>query len=80
MVFYPEDAQGKLEEAWHGEKILRDVPDAMLSPTLLDRGTVYWVDELVQRTGGRWFLPTRWFTSHGAPMAFGYDVLNSAVR
>ncbi|KAF7980223.1 hypothetical protein HWV62_39337 [Athelia sp. TMB] len=76
MVFYPEDAEGKLTEAWHGDKLLRDVPDNMMSPTLRHGQKIYWVDELVQRSSGRWFLPKRWFTRRGALMAWGYDVVN----
>lgn len=79
MVFYPDDTEGKLREAWHGDKILKDIPHHMLSPTLRHRGVIYWVDELVQCSGGRFFLPKRWFTRNGAPMAFGYDILDSEV-
>lgn len=37
MVFYPNDTEGKLREAWHGDKILKDIPHHMLSPTLRHR-------------------------------------------
>ncbi|KZP32812.1 hypothetical protein FIBSPDRAFT_657822, partial [Athelia psychrophila] len=41
MVFYPEDGEGRLSEVWHGEKMLGDVPDGLLSPTLCHKGQVY---------------------------------------
>jgi hypothetical protein len=34
MVFYPEDAKGKLGEVWHGTKMLNDIPDHILSPMI----------------------------------------------
>lgn len=80
MTLYPEDGEGKLSEAWHGDKMLRDIPDHLLSPTLRHAGKVYWVDELVKRTEDRWFLPKRWIIRRGAPMAVGHHALSSVVR
>lgn len=34
MVFYPEDTGNKLGEVWHGDKLLCDIPDHLLSPTV----------------------------------------------
>lgn len=79
MVFYPEDGEGKLQEVWHGEKMLRDVPDDVLTPTLRFNGTIYWVDELVKRSKNRWFIPKRWITHRGRPHAVGYHVIESEV-
>lgn len=79
MVFYPEDGEGRLGEVWHGEKMLRDVPDRLLSPTLRYKNQVYWVDELVRRTGGQFFIPKRWITRHGNPYAVGYHAKHSEV-
>lgn len=80
MVFYPEDSEGQLREVWHGEKMLHDVPDHILTPTLCFKNTIYWVDELVKRSGNRWFIPKRWITRRGRPHAVGYHVRESEVR
>lgn len=79
MVFYPEDGEGRLGEVWHGEKMLRDVPDHLLSPTLRYKGTIYWVDELVKRVDHQWFIPKRWITRNGHPYAVGYHVHSTEV-
>ncbi|KAF7982629.1 hypothetical protein HWV62_27053 [Athelia sp. TMB] len=74
MVFYPEDGEGRMGEVWHGDKMLHDVPDSMLSPTYKHDGTIYWVDELVKRSEGLWFIPKRWITRNGLPFAVGHHV------
>ncbi|KAJ6533954.1 hypothetical protein B0H10DRAFT_1859497, partial [Mycena sp. CBHHK59/15] len=42
MALYPEDAGNKLGEVWHGDKMLRDIPDHLLSPTVRHNG-VCWI-------------------------------------
>lgn len=79
MVFYPEDGEGRLGEVWHGDKMLRDIPDALLSPTLRHNKHIYWVDELVKCAGGQWFIPKRWITRQGRPYAVGFEVHPSEV-
>ncbi|KAJ7820162.1 hypothetical protein B0H14DRAFT_2600146 [Mycena olivaceomarginata] len=74
--FYPEDAGNKLGEVWHGEKMMRDTPDHLLSPNIRHNGKMYYVNELVQRTDGSWFLPKRWVTRNNGKvmLASGYNV------
>ena len=78
MVFYP-DASGKLGEVWHGSKMMRDMPDHLLTPTVKQSGKIFYINELVKRTGDRWFLPTRWFTRNGDMWAMGHRVNESPV-
>jgi hypothetical protein len=79
MSFYPEDAGNKLGEVWHGEKMMRDTPDHLLSPNIRHNGKMYYVNELVQRTDGSWFLPKRWVTRNNGKvmLASGYNVKES---
>ncbi|KAJ6622345.1 hypothetical protein B0H10DRAFT_2342221 [Mycena sp. CBHHK59/15] len=70
MVLYPEDAGNKLGEVWHGDKMLRDIPDHLLSPTIRHNGVIYYVNELVKCTEGRWFLPKRWLTRNSGKVMF----------
>ncbi|KAJ6458275.1 hypothetical protein C8R45DRAFT_1221656 [Mycena sanguinolenta] len=76
MALYPDDSGNKLEEVWNGDKMLRDVPDHLLSPTIRNNGVIYYVNELVQCFDGSWFLPKRWLTrDHGKVMlASGFHV------
>jgi hypothetical protein len=60
MVFYPEDAKGKLGEVWHSTKMLNDVPDHILSPMIQHNGCAYYVGELVKCKNNCWFLPKHW--------------------
>ncbi|KAF8181413.1 hypothetical protein K438DRAFT_2169421, partial [Mycena galopus ATCC 62051] len=81
MIFYPEDAGDKLGQVWQGDKMLRDIPDHLLSPTIRHRGEIYYVNELVKRTENRWFLPKRWLTKNGgrAMFASGHHVTDTEV-
>jgi hypothetical protein len=78
MVFYP-DASGKLSEVWHGAKMMRDMPNHLLTLTVKQSGMIFYINELVKRTGDRWFLPTRWFTRNGEMWAMGHRVDESPV-
>lgn len=79
MVFYPEDGQGRLAEVWHGNKMLHNVPDALLLPTLRHNQKIYWVNKLVKRADGLWFIPKRWITRNGHPFAVGHHVRSTEV-
>lgn len=80
MVFYPEDGGNKMGQVWNGDKMLRDIPDHLLSPTIRHQGVIYYVNELVKRSENRWFLPKRWLTRSGNVMlASGYHVKDSDV-
>ncbi|KAJ6459384.1 hypothetical protein C8R47DRAFT_1244262, partial [Mycena vitilis] len=80
MILYPEDAGNKLGEVWHGDKMLRDLPDHLLSATVQHNGVVYYVNELVQCYDGSWFLPKRWLTRNGGKvmLASGFNVTELA--
>ncbi|KAJ6632325.1 hypothetical protein B0H10DRAFT_2159621 [Mycena sp. CBHHK59/15] len=79
MTLYPEDRGNKLGEVWHGDKMLRDIPDHLLSPTIRHNGTIYYVNELVKCSDGSWFLPKRWLTRSGSKGMFasGFNVTES---
>ncbi|KAJ6629052.1 hypothetical protein B0H10DRAFT_2160563 [Mycena sp. CBHHK59/15] len=82
MALYLEDTGNKLGEVWHGDKMLRDIPDHLLSPTIRHKGVIYYVNELVKCTEGRWFVPKCWLTRNSGKMmlASGYHVSESDVR
>ncbi|KAJ6626753.1 hypothetical protein B0H10DRAFT_1633057, partial [Mycena sp. CBHHK59/15] len=61
MSLYPEDTGKKLGEVWHGDKMLRDIPDHLESiGAWFNPQPIYFVNELVQCMDGSWFLPMRW--------------------
>ncbi|KAG9088370.1 hypothetical protein FRC07_012597, partial [Ceratobasidium sp. 392] len=64
MCFYPHYNPGEMSQTWHGSKMIKDVPDHLLSPTMRFDGHIYYVDELVQRRNGDYFIPKRWIL-HG---------------
>ncbi|KAJ6621770.1 hypothetical protein B0H10DRAFT_1945050 [Mycena sp. CBHHK59/15] len=81
MTLYPEDGGNKLGEVWHGDKMLRDIPDHLLSLTVRYNGVIYYVNELV-KLEGRWFLPKRWLTRNSGKvmLASGHHVTNSDLQ
>ena|ERR1700736_5276879 len=80
MVFYPEDAKGSLGEVWHSTKMLRDVPDHILTPMIHHNGSTYYVGELVKCTSSCWLLSKCWVPHNGAMHALGYRVINTVVK
>jgi hypothetical protein len=48
-----------MSQIWHGGKLLKDIPDHVLTPTIRHDNKIYYVGELVRRDQG-WFLPLRW--------------------
>ncbi|EUC62448.1 hypothetical protein RSOL_420510, partial [Rhizoctonia solani AG-3 Rhs1AP] len=59
MSFYPHYNNNRMSQIWHGGKLLKDVPDRVLTPMIRHNNRIYYVGELVERTQG-WFLPLRW--------------------
>ncbi|TFY81247.1 hypothetical protein EWM64_g2768 [Hericium alpestre] len=74
MIFYPEYMDNAMKELSNGSKLLHDVPDELLTPSVKINGRIYYVGELVRRTQDRWFIPTRWLQRDGAMWALGYHV------
>ncbi|KAJ6465239.1 hypothetical protein DFH09DRAFT_1112732 [Mycena vulgaris] len=54
MTLYPEDAGDKLGEVWQREKMLHDIPDDRLTPTIRHNGVIYCANMLVQSSDGSW--------------------------
>ncbi|CAE6440442.1 unnamed protein product [Rhizoctonia solani] len=59
MSFYPHYDDNRMSQIWHGGKLLKDVPDHVLTPMIRHNNQIYYVGELVQRMHG-WFLPLQW--------------------
>jgi hypothetical protein len=79
MVFYPDDSGSSLTQAWNGDKMLKDVPDHLLTPMIKYQNVIYYVNELVRRKCGGWFIPKRWITKNGSMHAVGYIVTEREV-
>jgi hypothetical protein len=79
MVFYPDDSGSSLSQAWNGDKMLKDVPDHLLTPMVKQQGVIYYVNELVQCKCGGWFIPKWWITKNGAMHAVGHTVIEREV-
>jgi hypothetical protein len=59
MNFYPHYDDNRMSQIWHGGKLLKDVPDHVLTPMIRHNNQIYYVGELVRRKQG-WFVPLRW--------------------
>lgn len=78
MTFLPHVDGKRMSQAWHGHKMVHDLPDHFLTPSVHINGRVYYVNEIVKRKSD-WFIPLRWVT-HGANheiCAVGYVVKES---
>ncbi|KZT50727.1 hypothetical protein CALCODRAFT_410567, partial [Calocera cornea HHB12733] len=60
MTFYPEVDNGVLDEVWNGAHWVKDAPDDCVAP-MLDYDSRHWfINELVQCTDSKLFIPLRW--------------------
>ena len=71
MQFYPEDAGGSMNQLWHGRKWMEDCADDLLTPTAKVGNEIYYVNELLLRRDGKYFVPKRFFlrVDQGQPKA-----------
>ncbi|KAH9978409.1 hypothetical protein BJV74DRAFT_879458 [Russula compacta] len=79
MVFYLDDSGSSLSQTWNADKMLKDVPDHLLTPMIKHQGVIYYVNELVQCKCRAWFIPNRWITKNGSMYAVGYFVTECEV-
>ena len=70
-----------MSETWEGEKSCLHVADDVPTPMIrLQYGRTFYVNEVVQRTHGRWFIPQRWILmDHDVMYADGLHVLQTQV-
>jgi hypothetical protein len=83
MTFYPHYENDYMSQTWHGTKMVKDISDDLLSPTLRYNGHIYWVNEVVQRVSGNYFIPKRWVMrgrTNPEPWCLGYETKMSKVR
>jgi len=66
-------------QVWHGDKMVSDIPDNLLTANVRSRGVMYYVNELVKCASGSWFLPKRWVISGGEMIAIGHPVDDTLV-
>jgi len=79
MTFYPEDIGTQHYQVWHGDKMVSDVPDNLLTANVRSCGVMYYVNELVKCASGSWFLPKRWVISGGEMIVIGHPVDDAPV-
>lgn len=80
MNFYPHVDGKHMSQAWHGHKMVHDIPDRFLTPCACINGRMFYVNELVRRQQD-WFIPLRWIT-HGPSRemcAIGHIVKDTEV-
>jgi hypothetical protein len=69
-----------MTQAWNGHKMVHTLDDHFLTPCVLINGRIFYVNELVRRSGG-WFIPLRWiYFGPGKELrAIGHVVTESLV-
>ncbi|KAG9122228.1 hypothetical protein FRC07_001489 [Ceratobasidium sp. 392] len=78
MNFFPHVDGKHMSQAWHGHKMVYDVPDRFLTPCMSYGKKLFYVNELVRREHD-WFIPLRWITvgPDREPHAVGHIVRNT---
>ena len=67
MQDYPEFNDDGMSQVHHGEKMLLDAPASIATPAARVNGKIYFVDELLQRSNGLYFIPERFFYRTNTP-------------
>ena len=66
MVFYPEEKEGCICEAWHGKKWVEGAHQDALTPMAVGNGgRHYYVNELAMCHDGTFAIPLRWIILDG---------------
>ncbi|KAG1743273.1 uncharacterized protein EDB91DRAFT_1051456 [Suillus paluster] len=69
MHDYPEDGRGNMSQVHHGSKMLHELPEELLVPSVCINNNIYFQNELLQSTT-RFFIATHFFqgniSSHNA--------------
>ncbi|KAG2063297.1 hypothetical protein BDR04DRAFT_1038375, partial [Suillus decipiens] len=63
MQDYPEDGQGSMSQAHHGEKML-NLPDGLAVPSVRVSKKIYFTGELLQQSSQSYFIPKRFFQAY----------------
>ncbi|KIN97928.1 hypothetical protein M404DRAFT_47010, partial [Pisolithus tinctorius Marx 270] len=61
MQDFPEEGEGKMSQVYHGEKMLHGLPQGLAPPSVKVGSNVYFVDEILQKSNGAYFIPTKFF-------------------
>ena len=61
MQEYPKDREDHMSQVHHGSKMLKDLPDGLASPCVHVDCAVYFVDEFLQQSMGRYFISKKLF-------------------
>ncbi|CUA75716.1 Dynein heavy chain, cytoplasmic [Rhizoctonia solani] len=80
MNFIPHVEGKHMSQAWHAFKMVHDVSDHVLTPSVRFGGHIYYVNELVRRKND-YFLPLRWITYGPSKQlyAIGYHTSESPL-
>ncbi|KAH9984738.1 hypothetical protein BJV74DRAFT_775977, partial [Russula compacta] len=79
MVFYPDDSSCSLSQTWNADKMLKDVPNHLLTLMIKHQGVIYYINELVQCKCRGWFILIRWIMKNGFMHAVGHFVTKCEV-
>lgn len=76
LNFYPQKNGSVISQLWHGSKLVKDIPDKLLTPMArLTATRHFYVDEVAQMKNGSLFLPKRWLLDASRELyAEGYAV------
>jgi len=83
MQDYPELAGKGMSQVFHGQKMTKDAPEDVLPPMVRNGGKNFYVDEVLQRKSGAFFVPKRFLYATRRDQrelyALGYDVFEHEV-
>lgn len=80
LQLYPVISTNGISEVWHGEKLVKDIPDHVLTPMIKLEGRHFYVGELVRLKCGRYFIPLRWIEKDGEMQGEGHWVDGVSIR
>ncbi len=61
MQEYPEDAGRSMSQAFHGKKMLYDLPSDIRPPAVKVNKSIYFLNEVLRCSDGQYFIPEQFF-------------------
>jgi hypothetical protein len=76
MQDYPIDGGKIVEQVFNGEKLLLEAAEETRPPAARVQGKIYFINELLQLSNGKYFIPERFFCEASAEVRANNDVLD----
>ena len=80
MQDYPIDGGKTMAQVFNGEKLLLEATEEIWPPAVQVQGKIHSVNELLQLSNGKYFIPERFFCEASTEVKANKDILDSKQK